>query len=318
MNNLANTIDNNVLAAFGQQAPKGVMNAIQTASAKTGVDFAYLVQQAAAESSFDPNAKAKTSSATGLYQFIESTWLSMVEKYGAEHGIETDGKSRKEILELRKDPQIAANLAAEFAGENEKFLEDHWARGEKEIGSTELYLAHFLGAGGAAGFLNARDDNPLQKAAYIFPEAAKANQNVFYNRGTGEARSFDEIYAFFDKKFEIKGEAVPQSEPAPIHQDIASESLLAFGVDNSGFETAARQIAQANQGAQDYITSSVFNSGFKELENIYGQPIGLSDGRSPFQSLVHAPIEIMLLAELDLPSFKSTSDLNDENKRALF
>ena len=190
MQGLGNTIDNNVLAAFGNKAPKGVMNAIKQASSKTGVDFAYLVQQAHAESSFDPDAKARTSSATGLYQFIESTWMRMVDKYGDKYGIDTQGKSRRDILELRKDPEIASNLAAEFAGENERFLNAHWGG---EVGSTELYLAHFLGASGASAFLNAKDKNPLQSAAVIFPAAAKANQNVFYDRATGRARSFDEV-----------------------------------------------------------------------------------------------------------------------------
>ena len=288
-----NTIINNVLAAFGGQAPKGVLNAIEKASAKTGVDFAYLVQQANAESSFDPNAKAKTSSATGLYQFIESTWMNTVEKHGYKHGVSTEGKSRQQILNMRKDPQIASNMAAEFASDNEKFLEDHWAKGEKEIGSTELYLAHFLGAGGAAGFLNARDENPLQKASYIFPEAAKANRNVFYEPATGRARSFDEIHAFFDNKFQIKSAPAPQAEPETVHKDISSEMLLAFGVDNSGFESVVYQ--------QEYSIARMFgngtNHGQEQLENIYGRPMA-----SPYQSLVHAPIEIMLLAELDLPT----------------
>ena len=294
MHGLSNTIANNVLAAFGGQAPKGVLNAIEKASAKTGVDFAYLVQQAKAESSFDPQAKAKTSSATGLYQFIESTWLNTIEKHGYKHGISTEGKSRQQILNMRKDPQIASNMAAEFASDNEKFLEDHWAKGQKEIGSTELYLAHFLGASGAAGFLNARDENPLQKAAYIFPEAAKANKNVFYDRATGKARSFDEIHAFFDKKFQIEGAPKPQAQPEPVREDISSEMLLAFGVENSGFEERVLNRVQD----QEYMISRVFGDGYKQLENIYGQPMA----PSPYQALVHAPIEIMLLAELDLPT----------------
>jgi len=291
MNGLTNTIQNNVLATFSGQAPKGVMNAIQQASSKTGVDFAYLVQQAKAESSFNPSAKAKTSSATGLYQFIESTWMNTIEKHGYKHGISTEGKSRQQILNMRKDPEVAANMAAEFASDNEKFLNDHWAKGEKDIGSTELYLAHFLGASGAAGFLNARDDNPHQKAAYIFPEAAKANRNVFYEPATGRAKSLDEIHAFFDRKFQIERTPAQAPQEAPVeHQDISSEMLLAYGVDNSGFEYIEQH--------QNYMVSRVFDSGYKQLENIYRQPMA----PSPYQALVHAPIEIMLLAELDLPT----------------
>ncbi|MCB9982655.1 MAG: transglycosylase SLT domain-containing protein [Rhodospirillales bacterium] len=300
MHGITKTIQNNVLAAFGAQAPKNVLSAIEKASTKTGVDFAYLVQQAHAESGFDAHAKAKTSSATGLYQFIESTWLNTIEKHGYKHGISVEGKSRQQILNMRKDPEIAANMAAEFASENQKFLEDHWAKGQKKIGATELYLAHFLGAGGAAGFLNARDENPLQKAAYIFPDAAKANRAVFYEPSSCRARSFDEIYAFFDKKFQIEGDnntAIAQAahEPEPVeYQDISSEVLLAYGVRNSGFERVAGDALREQQ----MMMARAFSNGHDQLSNIYGQPMN----NSPYQSLLHAPIEIMLLAELDLPT----------------
>ena len=66
----------------GLNAPTHIVNYIQRASDETGVDFSYLVHQAKAESSFDPNAKARTSSATGLFQFIERTWLDLAEKHG--------------------------------------------------------------------------------------------------------------------------------------------------------------------------------------------------------------------------------------------
>ena len=300
MNGATKIIENNVLAVFGGQMTRGVANAIQNASDKTGVDFAYLVQQANAESSFNPNAKAKTSSATGLFQFIESTWMNMMNKHGEKYGIDVENTSKRALLNMRKDPEIASNMAAEFASENEKFLQDHWAKGEKDIGSTELYLAHFLGASGAAGFLNARDENPNRQAAYIFPEAAAANKNVFYDRATGRARSFEEIYNFFDNKFQIKSEPAPQVEPVIAQKDepaIMSEMLLAFGVENSGFEAVVQE--------QEYSISRVFQngfrqenaySGFEQLEGIYQRPV------NPYQSLVHAPIEIMILADLDLPT----------------
>ncbi len=147
----------------------------------------------------------------------------MVEKYGHKHGLghlagkTDDPEVRQEILELRKDPEKAALLAADFAAENKAYLERHWGG---EVGSTELYFAHFLGAGGAAGFLQARDENPLMAGADLFPKAAQANRNVFYDPETGRARSLDEIYAFFDKKFsiaksDVKSQAAAQQESVP-------------------------------------------------------------------------------------------------------
>ncbi len=193
-------------------APKQIINAVATASRKTGVDFAFLMEKASTESSFNPAAKAKNSSATGLFQFIEQTWLSMVKKYGDKHGLEQyadkiemkNGKAcvkdcdKAEILALRKDPAISALMAGEFSAENKKFLEP---RVKDDIGSTELYLAHFMGAGGAAKFLNSREYNPDAIAATLFPNAARANKNVFFDKATGQPRTLEQVYQFFDKKF---------------------------------------------------------------------------------------------------------------------
>ena len=75
MQNALKSLENNALAALTQRAPQGIMNAIKDASQKTGVSFSYLMEKAAAESNFNPTVKAKTSSATGLFQFIDSTWM---------------------------------------------------------------------------------------------------------------------------------------------------------------------------------------------------------------------------------------------------
>ncbi len=211
MDSTLKSIQNSGLAKIAAGAPSQVLGAIQKASAKTGVNFAYMVQQAAAESSFNPSAKAKTSSASGLYQFIKSTWLDMVGKYGEKYGVDTD-QPRAELLKLREDPEIASYMAAEFAGENQRFLEQHWGG---EVGSTELYFAHFMGAGGASAFMKARDEDPSQKAALLFPDAAKANRNVFYDTKTGRAKSIDEVYAFFDNKFQVENVDLPKPQEKP-------------------------------------------------------------------------------------------------------
>ncbi len=65
-----------------------VGSAIQRAAARTNVDFGYLFNQAKVESGLDPDAKARTSSATGLFQFIDQTWLGTVKKHGAAHGLD--------------------------------------------------------------------------------------------------------------------------------------------------------------------------------------------------------------------------------------
>ena len=211
-------LQNNMLEALSSSAPKYIVNAIAHASDKTGVDFSYLLQQAQVESSFRPELKAKTSSATGLYQFIESTWMNMVERFGDEFDIDTEGKSEADILEMRKNPEAASFMAAKFAAQNQRYLETHYGG---DIGSTELYFAHFMGANGASNFLNARAENPMQLAADIFPREAAANYNVFFDKETGKPRTLDGVYQFFDKKFQIK------ETPAPANPQLEKSVVAA-------------------------------------------------------------------------------------------
>ncbi|MEM6811036.1 MAG: transglycosylase SLT domain-containing protein [Pseudomonadota bacterium] len=197
MQNAINSLENNALAALTQRAPTNVVNAIQNASRKTGVSFSYLLEKAAAESSFQIDAKARTSSATGLFQFIERTWLDMVNKHGEKHGINPN-QSREQLLNLRNDPKAASMMAAEFAQENKNYLEKNI---KSEIGDTELYFAHFMGARGASAFLSQLEKNPDAIAAHIFPKEARANRNVFYDSQTGYEKTLQQVYEFFDKKF---------------------------------------------------------------------------------------------------------------------
>lgn len=204
------------IAALARTARPEVVSAIRQASARTGVDFAYLLEKAGIESSFDPRAQAGTSSARGLYQFIDSTWLVTLDRHGARHGypnvaaaITRDGdgrpvvanaEAREYILALRDDPRVAALMAAEFARDNEQALEHSLGR---EVGKAELYMAHFLGAGGAAKFITEMEVNGKLEASSIVPAAAQANAGVFYERG--EALSLDAVFARLAGKFHQDG-----------------------------------------------------------------------------------------------------------------
>jgi hypothetical protein len=70
------------------------------------------------------------------------------------------------------------------------------------VGSTELYMAHFLGANGASSFLNAMKKSPNMAAADLYPKEARSNRGVFYDAKTGAPRTMKQVYAFFDKKFD--------------------------------------------------------------------------------------------------------------------
>lgn len=177
------------VAAAGREA---VHAAIRRAADATGVNFSLLVETARRESAFNPTARAGTSSATGLFQFIESTWLDMVRRHGANHGLGpqaaalqqgASAETRREILALRNDPELAARMAGELTRENAQALQTRLGRAPS---AGELYAAHVMGSGGALRLIEAAQQG-APSAAAIFPREAAANRGLFY--ANGEARS---------------------------------------------------------------------------------------------------------------------------------
>ncbi|WP_296719101.1 transglycosylase SLT domain-containing protein [Erythrobacter sp.] len=188
--------------------------AIARAAEQTSVDFGYLLAQAEVESALDPNARARSSSATGLYQFIDSTWLGTVKKHGSRFGLGdvadsigvtasgsafvADPAQRDAILGLRKDPQVAALMAAGLAEDNRAHLTPILGR---EPDHAELYLAHFLGAGGAGRFLSEMRADPGQSAPALFAKPAAANRAIFYSPD-GSPRSLAGVMDVLGSKLE--------------------------------------------------------------------------------------------------------------------
>jgi hypothetical protein len=215
-------------SAGGYNIDRKVLNGVRQASRDTGVDFAYLMAQASQESGFQADAAAPTSSAKGLYQFIDATWLQMMRDHGAKYGqgqlasqIQTgtsgiayvnDPALRQRILDLRNDPRLSAALGAELARGNKEQIEEALGR---PATATDLYMAHFLGANGATQFLGAIDDNGARKAADLLPKAAAANPNVFYD-ANGRARTVREIYQDFQSKIEGKAQVFAHLDAATV------------------------------------------------------------------------------------------------------
>jgi soluble lytic murein transglycosylase-like protein len=195
---------------------RGVLAAIRFSSVRTGVDFSYLLELAAAESAFDPVAQAGTSSALGLYQFTHDTWLDTIKVHGEKYGlggyasqieyfVNRAGNRRpkiqddavyKHVLELRKNPRVSAMMAAESVKDNLKRL----ASLDSEPGRTELYLTHFFGPDDAISFLKVMDENPGTFAVDVFPEAAQSNHSIFHPE-TCKPRTITEVYEVFSEKF---------------------------------------------------------------------------------------------------------------------
>jgi len=203
---------NTVLLA-GQAVDRSTLQSLKSASAKSGVSFHYLVAKAAQESSLNPDARAETSSATGLFQFTRGTWLDMVKRYGSQYGLSelsrqiletpsgrltvTDAAAEKRILALRNDPEASALMAAEYARDNAATLEGAIGHAPD---AAELYLAHFLGANGASSLLNTATHTPGRDASDVLPAAAKANPSIF-TAADGDPRSAAQVVQLIRDRF---------------------------------------------------------------------------------------------------------------------
>jgi len=217
---------------------EGVRAAIGRAAERTGVDFTYLLNQARTESGLDPDARAKSSSASGLYQFIEQSWLGVVKQHGAKHGLgwaadairqrggrySVDPAMRQAVLGLRDQAEPAALMAAEFASDNADGLARALGR---QPSSTDLYFAHFLGLDGATRFLRATDSDPDANAASAFPREARANRAIFYTR-SGEARSLGEVYALMARKMGAGDDDAVRMAGPPVRTPPAGQAQLAY------------------------------------------------------------------------------------------
>lgn len=203
-----------------------VLAALKQASAATGSDFGYLLTTAMRESNLHPQAKSGSSSASGLFQFVEQTWFGLVKQYGAKHGLgsfsnaivqsgdghfEADNANdRHAILGLRNDPRIAALMAGEYANATRASLESALGR---NVSNGELYAAHFLGPDAACKLIRMNSAQPQSCAATAFPQAAASNHSVFYHPD-GTAKSVQEVYAWALKQPAQAAQAAPANDPA--------------------------------------------------------------------------------------------------------
>jgi hypothetical protein len=206
-----------------------VTGAIRQASAATGTSFSYLLATAQVESGLNPQAGASTSSARGLFQFVEQTWLGTIKQSGAAlgygryaaaisrtpsgHYAVRDPAMRQEILKLRNDPTANAVMAGAFTQANAAYLTQKLGRPPSE---GELYIAHFLGAGGAARLIGLAASNPNAKATDFFAGAAAANRSIFFDRQTGAARSVAAVRNVLTARYDVaRSEPHHWTAPAP-------------------------------------------------------------------------------------------------------
>lgn len=253
---------------------QSLANALNAAGNRSGVDFDYLLQTAMRESSLNPQARASTSSAVGLFQFLEGTWLQVMKEEGPRLGYQSyanaisrtadgdyvvaDASTRAQILKLRENPQIAADLAAAFTRSNGEYLRNQFGRMPS---AGELYIAHFLGAQGAEKMFKAGLDNPDQLAISLFPRQAAANRAIFYDRA-GQARTIRQVYQVLVAKHgqgdnagfavqQLTGGSPPErpSEP-PLPSRFSQENMSFTGL----FKTEPESADEAGEANAAFFT----------------------------------------------------------------
>lgn len=237
-----------------------VTAALKGAAEATGAGFDYLLRTAKRESSLNPTAQAPTSSARGLFQFIDQTWLQVLKEEGPKLGLGaaaadvsrsasgryavTDPGRRAELLAMRDDPQAAALLAGAFTRRNAAALTGSLGRAPTE---GELYAAHFLGAQGATQLVTLAATTPAASAADAFPAQAASNRSIFYDQG--RPRSVSEVYA--------KLTATPAAAAPAVSAEAPAKTAVAQRWVVEGAETPAPY----NNGVED--DRAAFHSLFK-------------------------------------------------------
>jgi hypothetical protein len=273
-----------------------VVAALKSAAAATGSDFHYLLGTAMRESSLKPTAQSSTSSAAGLFQFIDQTWLGLVKEHGAQHGLgayadaiskDADGRYRADptqkqsILALRKDPQLSALMAGEFAKSTQGAMKASLGR---DVCGGELYAAHFLGPDAACRLIRLAGNDPSASAAAQFPQAASANKTVFFH-ADGQPKSVREVYDWAVRQ--PGGEGTIRVANLP---DITPEH-----------RTARATVATAQDAEIQMLLSSVMNWQPRG-HGMFGNLFGLDSGKVQSSPLSFSPGLLSLLSDSKDPA----------------
>jgi hypothetical protein len=264
-----------------------VTAAIRRAAQVTGAKFDYLLSTAKVESNLNPNAAAPTSSAGGLFQFIDRTWLGTLKEAGPLLGygryadaitrtddgryVVNDPAMRREIMALRQDPTANALMAGVFTNSNAKHLTNKLGRPPTD---AELYIAHFMGANGAARLIGQAESNPNGTAAQSFPTAARANRSIFFDR-SGRARNFAEVAKNLSGRYATARARIPGVEGAQ-------------AVQGTSYVSETARVARAYQVAETAApqsTASVQRAAVPGERNFHN-PYRASERRAPVSGAV--------------------------------
>jgi len=246
------------------------------------IDPEYYKILAMVESNNNPNAKASTSSATGLYQFTEGTWLGLTDQLGLDY-----------TLEDRKDPIKSKEVVEAFTKQNKNYLTKKLG---KEPNNTELYLSHFLGMGGSSKLLSKLSEDPNATIDTVATRAQiEANKKIFLNKDGSFKRTKD-IYNWAAGKFNEKSfkeatetKTVNYPKEREVQIDNTATKKVNFSYSSESASTKQPEILSEDT-KKEFNEVKFLDDVVKRVSDIFKQP-EQEQQISPFSNLQEQPIE---------------------------
>lgn len=314
----------------GDGSWEALRDTIVAAAKMAGVDPGLMASMAYVESNFRASVKPGTSAAQGLYQFIPSTWKSMLSKYGAKYGINPATSP--------SDPRANALMGAEYLKENQKILENKLGR---PVTGTDLYLTHFLGGGGGTRMLKAPSGDLAQNHAEA--SAVKANSTIFF--AGSRPKTVQEIISWANKRIETDGGKYASDAKSfaasgggkPVAANDASNQSPDAANDASGTSTPATPTSTSGSSAdgsaayaatqamaQEYNAAPNSSTGLPSSAPAPGAPgMGTSTNTAPAPVVDSAPsasstagmVAASQKADQDAGSYAAETNVNSQTSK---
>lgn len=188
-----------------------------------------------AESGGDTNAKNPNSSATGLGQFITSTWIRLFKEHFPDRA---EGMTNAAIAALRTDAETSKALIDAYAAENAAVLQ----KAGLSVDAAALHLAHFLGAGGAVKILQA--DPKASAESVLGSQAANANPTII-----GNGHTVEDVIGYAQKRAGMTTALTQENDLRTEQQKLIRDTMAALAEETAtiGFETQAMSMSNAER-----------------------------------------------------------------------